>query len=154
MTDYWVSKGNYWCKARHCHFLTDDAPSRQQHESGLKHKERQRTFVNRQYKEAEHREREKANEARAIASINQVRFPGILGGEGAAGDAPPPPAAGTSKAKPAASRDPYANYSTAASLGYHDDGERFTSGGQEGVIGQWQTVLPSAAPPKPSEEPV
>lgn len=75
---------------------------------------------------------------------------------------PPPesaaPVASSSKPKPAAPpkpADPYANYTTAASLGIRDEAaERAAAEAErrqnEGVIGEWQKVVKPRAPAPPS----
>lgn len=55
--------------------------------------------------------------------------------------------------------DPYANYTTAASLGYRDEAaERAAAEAEqrqnEGVIGAWQKVVKPRAPPAPAPAPV
>src|SRR6266498_4808342 len=56
MSEYWVSKKKYFCK--YCEiYITDDAPSRQQHENGLRHKGNVERFVCGIYKTGEKQKR-------------------------------------------------------------------------------------------------
>ena len=56
MSEYWVSHKRYLCK--YCNiYIADDAPSRRQHEGGLKHKGNVERFVRGLYKAGEKRKR-------------------------------------------------------------------------------------------------
>jgi WW domain-binding protein 4 len=71
MSEYWVSKKKYFCK--YCDiYIADDAPSRQQHENGLRHKGNQERFVRGLYKEGERRKKDAEEEKREIARVEQV----------------------------------------------------------------------------------
>lgn len=72
----------------------------------------------------------------------------------ASGHAPTPSAKPTTTKKPSAPSDPYANYSTAASLGFVDDSaaafiKEQEARQQEVRLGSW-TAVPSSARPVPS----
>ena len=72
MSEYWVSKKRYFCK--YCDiYIADDAPSRQQHENGLRHKGNQERFVRNLYKVGEKRKKDAEEERREMARIEQVR---------------------------------------------------------------------------------
>lgn len=69
-------------------------------------------------------------------------------GNAKAGSSKPPPIASTSSVKPPKPSSPWANYSTAASLGYTDpDAERLAAEAErkrtQGVAGEWETVAPT-----------
>lgn len=73
MSEYWVSKKRYFCK--YCDiYITDDAPSRQQHESGLRHQGNKDRFVRGLYKAGEKRKKDLEEEKREMARIEQVRL--------------------------------------------------------------------------------
>ena len=72
MSDYWVSHKKYFCK--YCDiYIADDAPSRQQHESGLRHKGNRERFVRNLYKQGERAKKDLEEEKREIARIEAVR---------------------------------------------------------------------------------
>ncbi|KAG8916950.1 hypothetical protein FRC01_002759 [Tulasnella sp. 417] len=69
MSDYWVSKKKYFCK--YCDiFIADDAPSRKQHEEGLRHKGNKDRFIRDLYKQGEKKKKEKAEEDREMKAID------------------------------------------------------------------------------------
>ena len=71
MSEYWVSKKRYFCK--YCDiYITDDAPSRQQHENGLRHQGNKDRFVRGLYKAGEKRKKDLEEEKREMARIEQV----------------------------------------------------------------------------------
>lgn len=71
MSEYWVSKKRYFCK--YCNvYIADDAPSRQHHEGGMKHKGNMERFIRGIYKAGEKRVKDAAEEQRDMARIEQV----------------------------------------------------------------------------------
>lgn len=73
MSEYWVSKKRYFCK--YCQvYIADDAPSRQHHESGLRHKGNMERFIRGIYKAGEKKIKDAAEERREMARVEQVRF--------------------------------------------------------------------------------
>ncbi|KAG1775427.1 hypothetical protein EV702DRAFT_973203 [Suillus placidus] len=149
MSEYWVSHKRYHCK--YCNiFIADDVPSRQHHENGMRHKGNVERFVRGLYKagekavkdrDEEKREMERISKAAAAAYAQDVGAG--LGGVGSSSrDAP---AAAPAPKPPTKPSNPYANYSTAASLGYADpDAERAKAEADMrqtmGVAGEWQFV--------------
>ena len=72
MSEYWVSHKRYFCK--YCNiYIADDAPSRRQHEGGLKHKGNVERFVRGLYKAGEKRKQDLEEERREMARIEKVR---------------------------------------------------------------------------------
>ncbi|KAF8919945.1 hypothetical protein CPB85DRAFT_1276120 [Mucidula mucida] len=160
MSEYWVSKKKYFCK--YCDiYIADDAPSRQQHENGLRHKGNRDRFIRGLYKEGERRKKDQEEEKREMARVElaaQAAFAQDVG----SGRARPSmsntassSSSESSKPRPQSS-NPFANYSTAASLGFSDpDAERIAALAQqkrsEGVISSaWEVV---ETPPATVEEP-
>jgi ribosomal protein L15E len=77
MSEYWVSKKKYYCK--YCEiYIADDAPSRQQHENGLRHKGNKERFVRGLYKASEKKKHDLEEEKREMARVEQVRLPVLL----------------------------------------------------------------------------
>ncbi|KAG8746987.1 hypothetical protein FRC10_002786 [Ceratobasidium sp. 414] len=164
MSEFWVSKKRYWCK--YCGIsIADDAPSRQHHEGGLRHKGNVERYIRDIYKSSEKRKKDAAEEERELKRINaaaeQAYAKDIGSGAAAASSSSsssaPPPA---SSSRPAASKPPpskpldkFANYSTAESLGFVDEfvaeAERRRA---EGLIGDWQVVPPTPSSSTPKEE--
>lgn len=71
MSEYWVSHKKYFCK--YCNiYIADDAPSRRQHESGLRHKGNVERFVRGLYKEGEKRKQDREEEKRDMARVEQA----------------------------------------------------------------------------------
>ena len=71
MSEYWVSHKKYFCK--YCDiYIADDAPSRQQHENGLRHKGNLERFVRNLYKAGEKRVKESEEEKREMVRIERV----------------------------------------------------------------------------------
>ncbi|KAF8844367.1 hypothetical protein BDN67DRAFT_963118 [Paxillus ammoniavirescens] len=160
MSEYWVSHKRYHCK--YCNiYIADDKPSRQQHENGLRHKGNVERFVRGLYKEGEKRVRESEEEKGIMASVGKAADAAyaldLASGHAAASSsypttssarAPAPPPA---KPKPVKPSDPYANYTTAASLGYADtDAEEAQRRRTMGIPGEWTVVMPVS--PSPSVE--
>ncbi|KAG6902750.1 hypothetical protein C0995_011898 [Termitomyces sp. Mi166 len=163
MSEYWVSKKKYFCK--YCDiYIADDAPSRQQHENGLRHKGNLDRFVRGLYKAGEKRKKDESEEERELARVEQAAQ-AAYAQDVAAGRARPGtgPAASTSAApkklapKPS---NPYTNYSTAASLGYTDpDVQRAAAEAErrrtQGVVGEWEvvnTITPSLVASSDNED--
>ncbi|KAH0827810.1 major facilitator superfamily domain-containing protein [Lanmaoa asiatica] len=149
MSEYWVSHKRYHCK--YCNiYIADDKPSRQQHENGLRHKGNVERFVRGLYKEGEKRVREREEEKGIMASVGRAAEVAYAldvasgrGGTSSSGGvtrqtrdstAAPKLKAKTMTMKPS---DPYANYSTAASLGY---GDPDTEEVQQSTPGAWTVV--------------
>ena len=71
MSEYWVSNKKYYCT--YCKiYIADDAPSRQQHENGLRHKGNKERFVRGLYKTSEKRKHDLEEEKREMVRIDQV----------------------------------------------------------------------------------
>lgn len=71
MSEYWVSHKRYFCK--YCNiYIADDAPSRRQHEGGLRHKGNVERFVRDLYKTGEKRKHDLEEEKREMARIDRV----------------------------------------------------------------------------------
>ncbi|KAF9241532.1 hypothetical protein BU15DRAFT_87125 [Melanogaster broomeanus] len=155
MSEYWVSHKRYHCK--YCNiYIADDKPSRQQHENGLRHKGNVERFVRGLYKEGEKRVREREEEKGVMASVGKAAEAAYaldvasgratpssasssIASSSRAPQLPPAP-----KPKPVKSSDPYANYTTAASLGYTDpDAEEAQRRRAMGVPGEWTVVAPT-----------
>jgi len=71
MSEYWVSKKKYFCK--YCDiYIADDAPSRQQHENGLRHKGSVERFIRGIYKSGEKQKKDLEEEKREMRRVEQV----------------------------------------------------------------------------------
>jgi len=71
MSEYWVSKKKYYCK--YCEiYIADDAPSRQQHENGLRHKGNRDRFIRGLYKDGEKKKKDLEEEKREMARVEMV----------------------------------------------------------------------------------
>ncbi|GJJ06273.1 hypothetical protein Clacol_000464 [Clathrus columnatus] len=158
MSEYWVSKKKYWCQ--YCEtFIADDAPSRTQHENGLRHKGNKERYIRSLYKtgikkkqDLEEEKREmKLVEAAAQAAFSKDVSSGLIP---ASKSIPPDASSSKPKPKPVKSTDPFANYTTAASLGIEDPNADFEAAEKlrksEGTAGDWVAVVPPP-PPLPSE---
>ncbi|ORY30607.1 hypothetical protein BCR39DRAFT_529151 [Naematelia encephala] len=153
MTEYWVSKKQYWCK--YCNiFIRDDAPSRRQHETGLKHQGNKERFIRDLYKGGNQAKREREAEAIEMARIE------ASAARAHAKDVHLPSArpslltrlhsSATSSSKPrerSKPEDRFANYSTAAQLGFEDQDTQKSMyeveqelKGRAGEVGAWQVV--------------
>ncbi|KAL1744767.1 hypothetical protein HDZ31DRAFT_19710, partial [Schizophyllum fasciatum] len=157
MSEFWVSNKRYWCK--YCGIsIADDVPSRQQHEGGLRHKGNVERFIRNIYKTGEKRKKEQEEEKRDMARIEaaaQAAFHNDVGaGHAKMSDSGAPSTSSAAAAKKPAAKpsNPYANYTTAQSLGYIDPDEELAKTRQtEGIVGDWQFVAPSASPaPEPA----
>jgi WW domain-binding protein 4 len=175
MSEYWVSKKRYFCK--YCEvYIADDAPSRQHHENGLRHKGNVDRFVRGLYKVGEKRKKDADEEKREMMRIEQVCFHSFFHSslsdsryakaasaafaqDVGAGRAQHPTTASSSSSSTAASLEKkprksggISDYSTPESLGYTDpDIERALAEAErrrtQGVAGDWQMV--ESAPPEP-----
>jgi len=73
MSEYWVSKKKYFCK--YCDiYIADDAPSRRQHENGLRHQGNKDRFIRGLYKTGEKKKKDAEEEKREMARIEMVRL--------------------------------------------------------------------------------
>ncbi|ODN74053.1 hypothetical protein L202_07523 [Cryptococcus amylolentus CBS 6039] len=160
MTEYWISKKQYWCKFCSI-YIRDDAPSRRQHESGLKHQGNKERFIRDLYRGGEKAKKEKAEEAREMARIeaaaSAAHAQDTASGYLKASSSTP---SSTAVAAPAPKTrekptDKWSNYSTAAQLGFVDEEDAKKTAyeieleikGQAGEAGQWEEViLPPPAP--------
>lgn len=71
MTEYWVSKQSYLCK--YCDiYIRDDAPSKAQHENGLRHKGNLERYIRDIYKKEDRLQKERADEAQQVFKINEA----------------------------------------------------------------------------------
>ncbi|KAF4621118.1 hypothetical protein D9613_000513 [Agrocybe pediades] len=147
MSEYWVSKKKYFCK--YCDiYIADDAPSRQQHETGLRHKGNVERFIRGIYKAGEKHKKDLEEEKREMRRVEQATAAAFAADVGAGLAKGHTPVASTSAApkKPATKpSNPFANYSTAQSLGYTDpDAERIAAELElkrsQGIAGEWQVV--------------
>ncbi|CAE6417662.1 unnamed protein product [Rhizoctonia solani] len=159
MSEFWVSKKRYWCK--YCGIsIADDAPSRQHHENGLRHKGNVERYIRDIYKTSEKKKKDAAEEEREMkridAAAREAYAKDISSGAAAASTSassssttPAPRPAAAAKPPPPKSTDKFANYSTAESLGFVDEAVLEAQRRQtEGVAGEWQLVLPTAPAPK------
>jgi hypothetical protein len=74
MSEYWVSKKKYFCK--YCDvYIADDAPSRNQHEGGMRHQGNKERYVRNLYKTAERKKKDDEEEAREMKRIEAVSSP-------------------------------------------------------------------------------
>ncbi|KAJ7096375.1 hypothetical protein C8R44DRAFT_591739, partial [Mycena epipterygia] len=159
MSEYWVSKKKYYCK--YCEiYIADDAPSRQQHENGLRHKGNTERFIRSIYKAGEKKKKDDEEERREMVRVEQaaqIAFAQDVGaGRAKLSSAPTPSTSAPPRKPPPKPSNPYTNYSTAKSLGYDDpDAERLAAEAErrrmQGVAGDWEMVTPSSdAAPAPS----
>ncbi|KAG8919294.1 hypothetical protein FRC02_001758 [Tulasnella sp. 418] len=146
MSEYWVSKKRYYCK--YCEiYITDDAPSRQQHENGLRHKGSKDRFIRELYKAGEKKKKDKQEEEREMKKVEAAAQAAFAKDIGAAPPEPTPSASTSRKPPPPKPSDPWANYTTAAQLGIVDeDAERRAAEFQirqtEGRASEWEIVAP------------
>ncbi|EIW82663.1 hypothetical protein CONPUDRAFT_163763 [Coniophora puteana RWD-64-598 SS2] len=161
MSEYWVSKKRYWCK--YCDiYIADDAPSRQHHEGGLRHKGNVERFIRNLYKTGEKRKKDADEERREMARIGkaaEAAYAQDVAGGLAKGSSAPGPSASSSAAarKPTKPSNPYADYTTAAQLGYEDpDAARLEAELEqrrtEGIVGTWETVESHSPTPVPAQD--
>jgi len=158
MSEYWVSKKKYFCK--YCDiYITDDAPSRQQHENGLRHKGNTERFIRSIYKAGEKKKKDDEEERREMARVEQaaqIAFAQDVGaGRAKLSSGPTPSTSAPARKPPPKPSNPYTNYSTAKSLGYDDpDAERLAAEAErrrmQGVAGDWEMVTPASSDATPS----
>ncbi|KAJ6554918.1 hypothetical protein DFH09DRAFT_987738 [Mycena vulgaris] len=150
-----MTRQQYFCK------IADDAPSRQQHENGLRHKGNTERFIRSIYKSSEKKKKDDEEERREMArgeQAAQIAFAQDVGaGRAKLSSAPTPSTSAPPRKPPSKPSNPYTNYSTAKSLGYDDpDAERLAAEAErrrmQGVAGDWEMVTPSSsdATPAPS----
>ena len=71
MSEFWVAHKKYFCK--YCNiYIADDAPSRKQHETGLRHKGNVERFVRGLYKAGEKRKADLEEEKREMERVEKV----------------------------------------------------------------------------------
>lgn len=173
-----MSKKRYFCK--YCDiYIADDAPSRQQHENGLRHKGNVDRFIRGLYKGSEKRKKDLDEEKRDMAKVELASRPSILtmldyltllqaaqaayaqdvaSGHARTMAAPVASTSSTSRKPPPKPSNPYAHYSTAASLGYSDpDAERFAAETErrrtQGLAGDWEVVTSTSGTSAETSEP-
>ncbi|KAJ1304648.1 hypothetical protein OPQ81_005789 [Rhizoctonia solani] len=158
MSEFWVSKKRYWCK--YCGIsIADDAPSRQHHESGLRHKGNVDRYIRDIYKTSEKKKKDAAEEALELKRIDAAAkeaYAKDIGSGAAAASTSASASSSVPGYKPAGAKPPppkptdkFANYSTAESLGYVDEAVAEAQRRQtEGVAGAWELVLPTPPAPK------
>ncbi|KAL1413089.1 hypothetical protein Q8F55_000838 [Vanrija albida] len=151
MSEYWVSKKQYWCK--YCSlFIRDDAPSKRLHESGLKHQGNKERFIRDLYKGGERAKRDKEIEAQEYARIEAAAKSAYAKDKGMSAPAAAPrrvAIASSSRTRPPpSSGDKFANYSSAAQLGFDDEETQLTSyeieqmvRGRGTNVGAWEEVV-------------
>lgn len=166
MSEYWVSKKKYFC--RYCEvYIADDAPSRSHHENGMRHKGNKERFVKGLYKAGEKKKKDLEEEKREMKNVEAAAQRAYAldvgaGRAGPSGSSLPEPKPKAATAPPKKPSNPYANYTTAASLGYTDpDTERYQAELErrrtQGVAGDWE-LLPvtsssnSTPPPAASKD--
>ncbi|KIM30515.1 hypothetical protein M408DRAFT_328088 [Serendipita vermifera MAFF 305830] len=160
MSEYWVSHKKYYCK--YCEiYIADDAPSRSQHENGLRHQGNKERFIRNLYKTGEKKKRDDEEEKREIARIEQAAGAAFASdvqtgrAKASTSSAPAGAAAARPSSKPALSGGVYANYTTAKDLGIEQEEERIATEAfqlqqSQGVVGQWEMVeSTSSAVPLP-----
>ncbi|KAG5639114.1 hypothetical protein H0H81_006703 [Sphagnurus paluster] len=148
MSEYWVSKKKYFCK--YCDiYIADDAPSRQQHENGLRHKGNVERFIRGLYKTSEKRKKDQDEEAREMARVNQAAQAAyaqdVASGRAKPGSGPTASTSAPARKPTLKPANPFTNYSTAQSLGFTDpDAERIAAEADlrrtQGVAGEWEVV--------------
>ncbi|EJD52796.1 hypothetical protein AURDEDRAFT_111346 [Auricularia subglabra TFB-10046 SS5] len=154
MSEYWVSKKKYFCK--YCEiYIADDAPSRSQHENGLRHQGNKERYVRNLYKTAERKKRDDEEEKREMKRIEaaaQAAYSvdvgaGRGGPSSSSAPAPPPP---QERPKPAKMGFSMSNYTTAADLGIIDEDAVKAAAvaavrQNEGRIGDWEVVASTSS---------
>ncbi|KAF8210177.1 hypothetical protein K438DRAFT_1903794 [Mycena galopus ATCC 62051] len=151
MSEYWVSKKKYFCKRY---------PFSQQHENGLRHKGNQERFIRSIYKAGEKKKKDDEEERREMARCTNRFCTRCCAGHAKLSSSGPTPSTSAAPRKPAPKpSNPFANYSTAKSLGYDDpDAERLAAEAEQrrsqGVAGEWEMVAPSDLAPPPSSSDV
>ncbi|THU82025.1 hypothetical protein K435DRAFT_831748 [Dendrothele bispora CBS 962.96] len=160
MSEYWVSKKKYYCK--YCEiYIADDAPSRQQHENGLRHKGNRDRFIRGLYKDGEKKKKDLEEEKREMVRVEmaaQAAFAQDVGAGRAKAATPVASSSTSSKKPPQKPSNPFADYSTAASLGYTDpDAERIAVEKErhrtQGIAGAWEVVESSSQQEEDEQQP-
>ncbi|KAF8518723.1 hypothetical protein JB92DRAFT_2901362 [Gautieria morchelliformis] len=131
-------------------FIADDAPSRSQHENGLRHKGNKDRFIRSLYKAGVKKKIESEEEKREMKHVEQaaqVAYARDIGAghastSSSSSTAATPAPGPKPKPPPPKPSDPYANYTTAASLGITDpDADRLIGEAKarqsEGRAGDW-----------------
>ncbi|KAI0645926.1 hypothetical protein C8Q79DRAFT_927021 [Trametes meyenii] len=163
MSEYWVAHKKYFCK--YCNiYIADDAPSKRQHETGLRHKGNVERFVRGLYKAGEKRKQDLEEEKREMARVEKAAQAayaqdvgaGLVKPGSSSAVAGPSSAAAPKVAATLKPSNPFANYSTAESLGYTDPDEARRKAEEErrkkeGVAGEWE-VVDVAGPPAEEHE--
>lgn len=76
MSEFWVSKKKYFCK--YCEiYIADDAPSRNQHETGLRHIGNRDRFIRGLYKDGEKKKKDLEDAKREMAAVEKVCSMGL-----------------------------------------------------------------------------
>ncbi|KAG1842429.1 hypothetical protein C8R48DRAFT_781033 [Suillus tomentosus] len=71
MSEYWVSRKRHHCK--YCNiYIANDAPSKQHHENGVRHKGNVERFVRGLYKAGEKAVKDRDEETREMERINKA----------------------------------------------------------------------------------
>ncbi|KAM0754569.1 hypothetical protein T439DRAFT_377031 [Meredithblackwellia eburnea MCA 4105] len=158
MSEYWVSRDKYFC--RYCNiYIADDKPSRAHHDNGFRHKGNYERYIHNIYKKGAKIEKDKKEEAAEIARIEAAANAAMAADGLPSTSAAPPPPPPKSKGAATPSTDPFANYSTAQSLGFVDEDAKIREADQaekeqkqqEGRIGEWKRVVkPPPPPPRPT----
>ena len=155
-----IGRANKASKCQYCEiYIADNAPSRSQHENGLRHKGNKDRFIRGLYKSRVKQKNDSEEEKREMKRVEQAAQAAYaldIGAGHAAASSSSSAAAVTPKPKPPPPKpsDPYANYTTAASLGISDpDVDRLIEEAKvrqsEGRAGDWVVVAP---PPPPLPE--
>ncbi|KAL7420526.1 hypothetical protein Q5752_004477 [Cryptotrichosporon argae] len=149
MSEYWVSKKQYWCK--YCDiYIRDDAPSRRLHEAGLKHQGNKERYIRDLYKSGGQAKRDKEEAAKEMARIEAAAnkaFANDIGSSHSAFHTPKLHPSASAPARPSAPpADKFANYSTAEQLGLADASAETAYeiekaiGARPGRAGEWEEV--------------
>lgn len=151
MADVWIGRKRWTCT--YCQVtINDDVPSRQHHESGMRHKNNVERALRGLYKDTAAQRREAERHAREIAEIEYAAGRAHRKQDGAA-DAGVPGASGAPAAPKAwAPSDKMATYTTARALGVGDEDEQawqaqFARRKAAARVGAWETVTEAAAAP-------
>ena len=151
MADVWIGRKRWTCT--YCQVtINDDVPSRQHHESGMRHKNNVERALRGLYKDTAAQRRDAERHAREIAEIEYAAGRAHRKQDGAA-DAGAPGASGAPAAPKAwAPSDKMATYTTARALGVGDEDEQawqaqFVRRKAAARVGAWETVAEAAAAP-------
>ena len=151
MADVWIGRKRWTCT--YCQVtINDDVPSRQHHESGMRHKNNVERALRGLYKDTAAQRREAERHAREIAEIEYAAGRAHRKQDGAA-DAGAQGASGAPAAPKAwAPSEKMATYTTARALGVSDEDEQawqaqFARRKAAARVGAWETVAEAAAAP-------